>query len=169
MPRSGEGIVLGNLTELVLENGHVIPRSELSGCLLAWVPSRKDLIIVRKGRQGGRVSSHIQKLHRDFHEVGPSRCSTFDWIPPEEARVHVVGRLRSLKYSIPRTMKSPLKSKYRWDHAFGDHGERGHGPSDGPKRYPRVYMPALCESANGDLYIKRVAGNKYFVKDWIIW
>lgn len=165
---SGEGVILGRLQELKLEDGRSLGSTDLRGCYLAWVPSRKDLVIVhRKLKKTGKISEKTADAHREFHAANPSRVSCFDWSPPKGVRV--IGRLQSLIYDIPKEMRSPEKKKFRWDHAFGDHGERGHGPSRGVKKYSRSLMPKLCEDRNGDLFIVRVPGNKYYVRDWILY
>jgi hypothetical protein len=164
-----EGILLGTLVDLELEDGRRVSASALKGCLLAWVPSRKDLIIVRRSqaKSAGRLGAQTRKLHQEFHNAGPSRAIQYDWQEPQSIRP--LGRLRSLTYSIPKELRSPEKVKYRWHHAFGDHGERGHGTSTGESSYPTRYMPELCRDSRGNLYIRRMPGNKYYVKDWIFW
>lgn len=164
-----EGVILGSLVDLELEDGRRVSAARLRGCLLAWVPSRKDLIIVKRTQQRGlgKLGAKAQRMHRQFHDVNPTKASRFEWQEPRG--LQPLGRLRSLTYAIPRELRSPEKQKYRWNHAFGDHGEHGHGPMTGSKSYPTRYMPELCKDARGNLYIRRMPGNKYYVKDWIFW
>lgn len=165
------GVDLGVLESMELENGRVLhPR----GKHLAWMPSQRDLAITAKVRaKPGRLSATARKVHRQFHASEPQRAVAFDW-PDQRGSLRLVGLMRKITYIVPKNIRSPDKRQngqpIRWVHAFGDHGECGHGPVGGrEKRYPQHLMPALCQDQAGNLFIKRRAGNKYNVTDWIYW
>jgi len=164
--------LLGALDELELESGEVFGKADLRGCYLGWVHARKELIVVHKRIRdvpAASLSANTRKKHSTFHDAAPSRATQFDW-DPKPANTRDLGRIRALTYSIPKALRSPEKAKFRWHHAFGDHGEHGHGPTSGKKKsYPAHFMPGLSEDSRGNLYIVRKPGNKFDVRDWIWW
>lgn len=166
-----QGVLMGNLTELVVRkpNGREItikPR----GRRIGWVPSRRDLIIV-KAKPGGVARNppgSIAGIHKKFHNVAPQKFRHYEWPDPVGGK-NPVGLIVSLTYTIPDDLKSPEKKQYRWCHEFGDHGERGHGTMRSRGNYPERLMPLLLKDHAGNLYIKRRKGNKYYVSDWLYW
>jgi hypothetical protein len=170
---AGSGLVLGLLTELVVAGPTSDKRlgpSDLRGWYLAWMPKSRDLAIVRKTTRPAKLSNvghQALSTFKRFHKSASKRAAVFEW--PERSRLRKIGRLRSLTYVVPNTIKSPEKNGTRWIHAFGDHGESGHGEFTGPKMYPTKLMPMLCEGADGSLHIQRQPGNKYNVTEWIYW
>lgn len=166
------GVDLGILESMELEDGRTLhPR----GCHLAWMPQQRALAITIKARgRPARLSSATKRVHRQFHASEPQRAVTYEW-PDQRGSLRLLGLMRKITYIVPKHIRSPDKRQadgmpIRWVHAFGDHGESGHGPVGGPeKRYPQHLMPALVEDAAGNLFIKRRAGNKFNVSDWIYW
>lgn len=168
-PSSTEGMLMGSLTEIEVEvDGRkkaIRPRSKLLG----YLPKGKQLVIMKRtGRKATGVGFGVRRLHKKFHNCPNEKAEVFEW-PDPVGRRHNVGRIVSLTYSIPKGLRSPEKKRYRWHHEFGDHGERGHGPVRGSGNYPKKYMPMLQEDEAGNLYIKRMPGNKYYVTDWLYW
>ncbi len=172
MPRSGSGVLLGVLDELVVDTSDGVisaSKTRLRGLYLAWIPNDKSLAIVRKIRgQPGALSDATMRIHKLFHNTGPTTRSTFDR-PERSGRERRLGLIRSITYVIPPGMRSPQKRGYKWVHAFGDHGEEGHGPIRGEKRYSDSLKPLLLENRKGDLFIQRRGGNRYDVTKWIYW
>ncbi len=170
--RSGSGVLLGVLSELVVDVGRdtmTANKSRLRGLYLAWMPSTKALAIVSKAHgRPGVLSSAARRIHKLFHNTDPSASATYDW-PERTGAERRVGLIRSLTYVVPPKIRSPEKQGYRWVHAFGDHGESGHGPLRGEKQYSDSLKPMLLENARGDLFIQRRPGNKYDVTKWIYW
>lgn len=170
-PGPNEGIILGNLAELVLResNGdeHVL---RPKGKLLGYLPRGKRLIIMNKRRLGGvgTLGADVARLHKKFHNANPTSVDRFEWPDPVGRKV-LCGRIVSIMYTIPRWLKSPEKDRYKWDHEFGDHGERGHGEKRGRGNYPVKYMPYLRIDQRGSLFIDRAPGNKFYVTDWLYW
>jgi hypothetical protein len=80
-----------------------------------------------------------------------------------------LGLIRSLTYSIPPNLRSPEKKGFNWVHAFGDHGESGHGPLTREKKYPDHLKPMAMIDRKGNLFIVRRPKNKYHVTKWIYW
>lgn len=169
----GSGLVLGRLTELVVKRAGGDTRlgeGKLRGLYLAWMPRRKQLAIVRRvgtKRPVTELDARARDIFKRFHQTKPQRAMTYDW--PTASNLRRVGLLRSLTYVVPEEIRSPGKRGFKWVHAFGDHGERGHGPHTGTPVYPDHLMPALCKDENGNLHIVRRAGNKYDVTEWIYW
>lgn len=166
----GDGaILLGFLSELVLLDGRKLGGSQLKGMYLAWLPRTNNFAAVYKvNRQPGRVTQEAIDRHRKFHGAAPRKLATFEW-PDRVGQVHEIGLLKSLTYIIPPDVESPEKANTQWYHLFGDHGELGHGPVRGEKKYPTRFMPMMCEDDAGNLTIKRRPGNNYRVTDWIFW
>lgn len=165
-----EGMLMGRLVSLeVLVNGS---RKTIrpSGRFLGYLPGNKTLCVLKKTSKAApdSVASRVDKLHRRFHNCGPTKVTMWEW-PDKKGRLKDVGRIVALTYSIPQGLRSPDKAKYLWHHEFGDHGERGHGPVRGSGNYPQKYMPTLQEDRAGNLYIKRMPGNKFYVTDWLYW
>lgn len=170
------GLLLGHLTALVVvtPGGREIAAGDkqLKGWFVGWMPdAKKDFVFVKqaKGRPGA-VSAKVIKVFRQFHNSAPQRASVWNRPDPVGAPT-LVGLIKSLTYVIPSWMKSPQKSGYKWVHAFGDHGESGHGPINGrgEKVYPQKLMPAIYQDRAGNIFVKRRAGNKYDVTEWIYW
>jgi hypothetical protein len=170
----GGGIILGMLDEMVVEKGKSVRRygkSHFRGAYLAWLPGKKNFAVVfkRKGeRKSSVLSPSIQQLHRTFHNVPPRAAGTFEW-PDKKGATKQLGLIRSLTYSIPPDLKSPEKNGYNWVHAFGDHGESGHGPLTRTKTYPDSLKPMAVIDSAGNLFIVRRPSNKYHVTKWIYW
>ena len=164
------GVMLGNLTELVLADGSVASHQSLKGLYLAWMPHQNELAIVKKkAGKPAPVSRESKAIFKKFHQSNSRRAATYEW-PIMSGRKTLEGLIRSLTYVVPQTIKSPGKHGARWVHAFGDHGESGHGPvTEREKKYPERLMPALYSDAKGNLIIKRRSGNKYKVTEWIYW
>lgn len=169
--RGGSGTLLGHLDALVVDrNGRdqPIPKSRMRGLFVAWMPGSRDLALVkRKGPAQAPLSSTAASLFRQFHGSNP-KAGAYEW-PDPVGGLREIGRLRSITYVVPETIKSPEKTGFRWVHEFGDHGERGHGEHTKTKRYPEHLMPALCQDARGSLFIRRKPGNRYYVSRWIYW
>jgi hypothetical protein len=169
---SQSGVCLGRLDELVFETqdgiGKFTPQ-QLRGLFVAWIPSGKRLAIVRKAKGiPGQLDSATRQVHQQFHDSAPSRASVYQEADPV-GRQHAVALIRSLTYVVPQSIKSPQKHGYKWVHAFGDHGESGHGPMRREKTYPDSLKPLLITDDVGNFWIKRRAGNKFSVTDWIYW
>lgn len=169
---SGSGVLLGMLDELVIEirgRTHSASKSRLRGLYLAWMPSEKSLAIVRKAPGNpGMLSDDTRRIHKLFHNTEPSASATYDW-PERTGQERRVGLIRSLTYVVPPKIRSPEKQGFKWVHAFGDHGEAGHGPIRGEKRYSDSLKPLLLENRKGELFIQRRPGNKFDVTKWIYW
>jgi len=166
--------MLGKLTELVIDtkNGtKKYGRGELaSTAYVAWLPKKKTLAVVFKRAKGnpGRLDDDTLKAHQLFHNCAPQRASVFEW-PDQKGTLKPFGLLRSITYVVPKSTRSPEKNQYQWVHAFGDHGEEGHGEMTREKTYPDRYKPGIMLDADGNLFIVRRPGNKYFVSTWIYW
>jgi hypothetical protein len=141
---------------------------QVKGKRIGWIPSSRTLAILK----GNPVSTSsatlpsVDRLHKQFHRTSPSKSARYEWPDPVGSK-RDIGRLVSLTYTIPKDLKSPGKSTYRWIHEFGDHGERGHGSAHRKGNYPERFMPMLQKDSKGNLYIKRMPGNRYYVKDWL--
>jgi len=167
---ANSGTYLGKLVELVVEANGRTQTLKLQRKHLAWVPSKRALAIVTpaKGRPGV-LDAASRKTHLKFHAATVSKTVAYEWPTPAGSLMQV-GLIRSLTYVVPPGVKSPVKQGYRWVHAFGDHGESGHGPMlRGEKVYPDKLKPALSEDDHGNLFIVRRPGNKFNVTDWIYW
>lgn len=168
-PSRSEGMLLGALEELEVRRDGETRKLKTKGAYLGWIPQGKDLCILRKtAKRGTKVSASIKKLHREFHDAAPQSCQQYEW-PDVVGKLEPVGRIVALTYRIPKGLKSPQKDQYLWHHEFGDHGERGHGTARGSGNYPEKYMPMLLIDEAGNLYIKRMKGNRYYVKKWLYW
>lgn len=167
---AGSGTYLGKLVELVYEVNGKPHKITLTRKHLAWVPSQRALaIVVPSKARPGTLDGASRKTHLKFHASAVVRTVAYEW-PTPVSSLKLVGLIRSLTYVVPEGVKSPVKHGYRWVHAFGDHGESGHGPMrNGEKVYPDRLKPALKEDAHGNLYIVRRPGNKFNVTDWIYW
>ena len=171
------GLILGHLTALVLRKGnrefHVSP-SRLRGWFVGWVPTAsKDFVLVRalKGSvRPGPLSAKAVQVFKQFHNSAPKQATVYDR-PDPVGGLREVALIKSLTYVVPEWIHSPEKRGVKWVHAFGDHGESGHGPIDarGEKVYPTKLMPALLEDSRGHIYVKRRPGNRYDVTKWIYW
>ncbi len=166
------GVDLGVLESMELEDGRQV---RLPGRHLAWMPAQRALAITRKvSARPGRLSTEARKVHRQFHASEPQRAVAFEW-PDQRGKLRVLGLMRKITYIVPKNIRSPDKRQpdgmpIRWVHAFGDHGESGHGPVGGREKvYPQRLMPALCQDQAGNLFIKRRPGNRFNVTDWIYW
>lgn len=169
-PSGKSGVILGTLDflEVLRPNGNVT-KVGAKGRLLGWLPGSKTLCILNSKRLAkAEVSSGIAGVHKRFHKVQPTGAHVFEWPDPQGRKVDI-GRIVALQYSIPSWLKSPGKAQYKWHHEFGDHGERGHGPTGERGNYPVSLMPMLQEDQAGNLYIKRMPGNKFYVTDWLYW
>jgi hypothetical protein len=168
-PAPTEGMLMGKLEELEVRVNGRTKKVRPRGQYLGYIPSSKSLVVLfGTTKKAGGVSEGVKKLHQTFHNAGPTKCRVYEWPDPKGAKKDV-GRIVALTYSIPSGMKSPDKKSYRWHHEFGDHGERGHGPVRGSGRYPERLMPVLQQDSQGNLYIKRMPGNKFYVTDWLYW
>jgi len=170
-------VLLGHLVEMVLMTARGDRKAgpgSLKGLYLAWFPSQKNFGIVRKIKGAKRrtlsaLSSKDREVYQKFHQNAIQRITDFK-LPDPVGTVLPLGRLRSLTYVTPRHIPSLQKRHSRWVHAFGDHGESGHGPHDGRiKGYPTSLMPVLARDDAGNFFIKRKPGNKYDVTEWIYW
>ncbi len=171
--RGVSGVYLGTFEHIELENGRTI---KLPGRHIAWMPGSKDFALVKKASGGrpGQLSSAVKRIHRQFHESEPQRAVVFDW-PDRVGKLRLVGLVRVISYIVPPSVRSPGKRQrdgqpILWVHAFGDHGESGHGELEGrEKQYPPRFMPALMKDEAGHLFIKRRPGNRYNVTKWMYW
>jgi hypothetical protein len=159
---------IGRLFELVARVDGRDTRIRPRGKWLCWDQSRRDLLI---GIRGGptplsAIARKTAALHGRFHAAPPRSARSIEI--PSRAGAHPVGLLVSLTYVVPNDINSPQKNSYNWLHWFGDHGERGHGEATDTPVYPERYMPMLMQKG-GDWFIKRRAGNKYVVTDWLYW
>lgn len=165
-------MLLGTLNGLTLHGREPCSKLALKGWYVGYIPEGKRLVLMRKTRRELPVealSSSVRARHRQFHEEAPKKAILYD-MPNTRGQKQEVGLIESLTYVVPPSVKSPSKSGYRWVHAFGDHGESGHGEmTDEPKEYPTYLMPALDVDQAGNLSIRRRPGNKYDVTEWIYW
>lgn len=167
---STEGMLMGRLVSLeVLVDGRkkiIRPKSKHLG----YLPRSHTLCIMHgpKSMNPDGLSGSVTKLHKQFHNTGPTKATKFTW-PDPVGRKTDVGRIVALTYSIPQGLESPDKKNYLWHHEFGDHGERGHGPVSDSGNYPVSLMPMLQKDSRGNLFIKRMKGNKFYVTDWLYW
>lgn len=166
----GSGTYLGKLVELVVDTTKGAKRLTLRREHLAWVPTKRALAIVFSSKaKPGVLDGASRRTHLKFHASQVAKTVAYDW-PTPVGKLHQLGLIRSLTYVVPPGVKSPVKQGFRWVHAFGDHGESGHGPMrNGEKVYPDKLKPALMEDAQGNLFIVRRPGNKFNVTDWIYW
>jgi hypothetical protein len=171
------GLILGHLVALVLRKGNRefhVSASKLRGWFVGWVPTAsKDFVLVRAIRGGARpgpLSAKAVKVFRQFHGHAPRQATVYDR-PDPVGGLHEAALIKSLTYVVPEWIHSPEKRGVKWVHAFGDHGEEGHGPVDtrGEKVYPTKLMPMLLEDRAGNIYVKRRPGNRYDVTKWIYW
>ena len=165
-------MLLGTLNALKLHNHEPCSRQALKGWYVGYIPEGKRLVLMRKTRREVPVealSASVYARHRQFHEQAPRKAILYD-LPTTKGLKEQVGLIESLTYVVPPSVNSPSKSGYRWVHAFGDHGESGHGEAtDQPKQYPTHLMPALDVDKAGNISIRRRSGNKYDVTEWIYW
>lgn len=169
LPTNRQGVLLGRLVELEVAAGARSKFIRPRGLFLGYMPRSKDLcLMTRTSVKASKVSPYIRTRHKRFHGVPATKSTVFDW-PERDGRLRDVGRLVSLTYEIPRGLRSPDKQRYRWRHAFGDHGEAGHGKVKGRKRYPVRFQPMLQVDESGSLFIKRMPGNQFYVTDWLYW
>lgn len=165
------GVLMGNLTEIVVrKNGRdrvIKPKK----CLIGWIPKGKHVAVLKKAKnppRAGGVSNAVKKIHKKFHKTKSNKTEMYEWPDAVGKKVNV-GRIVSLTYVVPKSLRSPGKNGFRWHHEFGDHGERGHDNVDESGNYPQKYMPMLQKDSKGNYYIKRMPGNKYYVTDWLYW
>lgn len=173
-PGGRSGVLLGMLDELVVVRpggSQRISDRKTSGLFVAWMPGTNNLALVRKvGKKPVNprlISEKDKRVFKQFHHSPVRRVVMYDW--PEKNGLRPIGRLRSLTYIVPKWVKSLEKWNHRWVHAFGDHGEEGHGLHTGTKRYSERLMPMLCKDVRGNLHIVRQPGNRYNVSEWIYW
>jgi hypothetical protein len=167
--RESQGILLGRLVSLEVVTPSGIKQHAAKGKHLGYLPGSKTLcVMINPRRSTGPISSKIASLHKKFHNAAPSKASVYEW-PDPKGGMRTIGRISALTYAIPPGLRSPEKNKYLWHHEFGDHGERGHGPVRDSGNYPQKYMPLLQIDSAGNLYIKRMPGNKFYVTDWLYW
>lgn len=164
-----EGMLMGRLVSLeVMINGRkktIKPK----GKYLGYLPRSRTLCVMQNPKTNpGNLSGSVTKLHKQFHNAGPTKATRFTW-PDPVGRKTDVGRIVALTYAIPKGLESPDKKNYLWHHEFGDHGERGHGPVRSSGHYPVSLMPMLQKDSRGNLFIKRMKGNKFYVTDWLYW
>lgn len=164
------GVYLGKLDDMVVEVRGVAKHMKPGSLHVAWVPSKRDLaLVVKSSAKPGTVDAATRVTHQKFHASPMTKAVAYDW-PTPVGRLTQIGLIRSLTYVVPQNVKSPTKHGYKWVHAFGDHGESGHGPMrNGEKVYPDSLKPALCKDTRGKLFVCRRPGNKYKVTDWIYW
>lgn len=169
--RRSQGILLGHLVSMEVRQGARTGTVRGGALYVGWIPSSKTLCLIRKTRQAttrNPISRGVLSLHRRFHNADAQRATTFEW-PDPVGKKRPLGRIVALTYKIPKGMKSPQKGRYLWKHEFGDHGERGHGPVRGSGHYPEKLMPLLQVDQAGNMFIKRMPGNRYYVTDWLYW
>lgn len=166
-----QGMLMGSLQSIEIKLNDTGEKATIKGRgkFLGYLPRTRTLCIMQKSRGNpGKLSKGITKLHRQFHNAGHTKVAVYDW-PNPQGRKKNIGRIVALTYAIPKGMKSPDKKNYLWHHEFGDHGERGHGPVRGSGHYPTKLQPMLQMDDAGNLYIKRMPGNKFYVTDWLYW
>lgn len=165
-------MLLGRLDGITLLGRKPIPRSALKGWHVGYIPEGKRLVLIRSTKRKVGVdalSASVRKRHREFHERDARAAVLYD-LPDAVGAKQQAGLIESLTYVVPPSVDSPSKQGYRWVHAFGDHGESGHGPMNGePKKYPTSLMPALDVDRHDNLFVRRRPGNKYDVTTWIYW
>ncbi len=169
--RAGKsGVYLGKLDEIVVETGGRTFHLDSKTLHVAWVQSKRDLALVLKSRaKPGKVDAQSVAIHQKFHASPMTKAVAYEW-PTPVGRLRKIGLIRSLTYVVPPGVNSPTKHGFKWVHAFGDHGESGHGPMrNGEKVYPDMLKPSLCEDEKGNYFVCRRPGNKYKVTDWIYW
>jgi len=165
-----EGMLMGRLASLEVRINGRKQTIKPKGKYLGYLPWSSTLCIMHgpKSMNLDGLSGSVTKLHKQFHNIGPTKATRFTW-PDPVGRKTDVGRIVALTYSIPDGLQSPDKKNYLWHHEFGDHGERGHGPVGESGRYPESLMPMLQKDSRGNLFIKRMKGNKFYVTDWLYW
>ena len=172
---------LGHLTELVVRDQAGDRTIRPKGQWLAYNPAKRELCICRKaGLPAGPLSGSVRRLHSQFHSAPTRRALTAEYPDPVGKPVSV-GLVVSLTYIVPKEIRSPGKNRYRWNHEFGDHGQRGRGSvgrsgsGSGPgltgenPGFSERYMPLLTQDRAGNLRIKRRAGNKFYVGKWLMY
>lgn len=164
------GMLMGTLTEIVVRKNGRDRTIKPKGLYVGWIPKGKHLAILKKTSKQikSNVSSGVKELHKKFHNKSSDKSTVYEW-PDAVGKKEHVGRIVSITYTVPKWLRSPGKNGYQWHHEFGDHGERGHGDVRESGNYPQKYMPVLQKDSNGTLYIKRMPGNKYYVRDWLYW
>lgn len=165
-------VLLGTLDALVLHGRTPCSKQALKGWYVGFIPEGKRLICMRRTRREvplDALSLSVRQRHRQFHGQAPSKAILYD-LPNTKGSKEQVGLIESLTYVVPSSVKSPSKSGYRWVHAFGDHGESGHGEAtERTTTYPTHLMPALDVDRAGNISVRRRPGNKYDVTTWIYW
>lgn len=126
---------------------------------LLW-DGRNFHIAKRTGKSSAKLNGAVAKKHKKFHNAKANGCMEGE-IADQVGSLTEVGLVESLLYAVPRSIKSPGKNPYRWDHAFGDTGHKG------GSTYPKKVMPALMEDEAGNLFIKRRKGNIFRVDTWL--
>ena len=165
------GVLMGNITEMVVRKNGRDKTIKPKGCFVGWIPKGKHLAILKQAKnppKSAGVSDSVKKIHKKFHNTDVQKSKTYEW-PDIKGKLTEVGRIVSLTYTVPAFIRSPDKKGYRWHHEFGDHGERGHGDVRDSGNYPQKFMPLLLKDVKGNYYIKRMRGNKYYVTDWLYW
>lgn len=103
----------------------------------------------------------VLKAHKKFHASGASAQPFIAECPtPPRGAMYTLGVVKSLIYTVPKHIVSPIKNKYLWDHQFGDVGHKGGG------NYPESVMPFLRTDGK-HLFIVRRPGNIFTVDKWI--
>ena len=164
-------IGLGRLVDLIIRDANgqrqrVTPSSEL---WLAWKSDTRDLVMLRPGRgKGSRSKRDAARRHQKFHGAEPEQARPMEW-PVPHGGVRTLGFIEAVTYSATG-IRSPSKGSHHWIHQFGDRGERGHDSTrtKAPSPYSERFMPRLDVDSAGSLFVIRLAGNQFTVRDWII-
>jgi hypothetical protein len=128
---------------------------------LAWDVSKKSFWIVKPLKDAeAPLPSSVVKAHKRFHNASPTRVLACEATDNPKRKMRFVGLLRGLAYHVPKTVISPSKKMYVWNHAMGDTGHRGGDD------YPEKLMPAVYFDGR-DYRIIRRPGNIFRVTDWL--
>jgi hypothetical protein len=159
---------LGRLVDVMvrLPDGRRATLRPTSRRFLAW--DGRDLVVAApvKGKRTA-VPNVSATAHRRFHGAAPRHALPVN-VPELGAGARLVGLAESITYQA----QCPSASKGRdfWHHWFGDTGKRGHQTETdptGPSPYGERHWPEVWTDNAGTLVIRRRAGNRYTVRDWI--
>lgn len=162
---------LGRLVDLVIRDAQgqrqrVTPHDEL---WLAWKSDMRDLVILRPGHGDGAVAARgASQRHKTFHGAAPKQARSMEW-PTPNGKIRSLGLIESVTYSAT-AIHSPRKGPHHWIHQFGDRGKRGHSltRANALSPYAERFMPRLDVDISGNLFVARLSGNQFTVRDWII-
>lgn len=160
-PAAKQMLTIGTLLEL-----DIVPKGKgrakkhhLRNKYLLW-DGRNLHIAKRTGKSSAKLNGNIAKKHKKFHNA-PANGTMAGEIPDQVGALKEIGLIKGLTYGVPRSIKSPGKNPYRWNHVFGDTGHKG------GTHYPKKVMPVLMIDEADNLFIKRRKGNIFRVDTWL--